>query len=167
MQYQNCILLFAVTAFASVGCTPSEDPATVNARAKLLLSAEPDGGVGVLEAREKLAESNQLVVVGTIGASDATWDPGKAVFTMTDPEIASHGPGHDPDNCPFCKARKEKTPDATAIVQVLDEQGEILNVDARQVLQAEPGQTVVVVGTGEINPLGSLVVSADKIFVRR
>ena len=106
------LLLFV--ALACCGCQQPVDPAVLAERDKYLLSEEPSGAVGVLEARELVAEQPQqpVVLLGRIGAgADTTWDPGTAKFVIRDPaaemEEHDHGPGHDADNCPFCKAKKE------------------------------------------------------------
>ena len=169
--------------FFSVGCQQPVDPAITAQREKYLLSEEPTGAVGVLEARGLVTEQvtaggegspalKPVVLLGRIGSGpDSTWDPGVAKFVIRDPaaemEEHDHGPGHDPDNCPFCKAKKEKSPDMTALVQVVDSEGQVVEIDARKLLSVDLNQLVVVRGQAQIDSLGNLIVSADGIYVRQ
>jgi hypothetical protein len=168
-----------------LGCQSADDPAIARHRTKYLLSEEPPGAIGVLEARAQIAKpmsentapsgssSTPIVLVGRIGAGPhATWDPGRAAFVITDPAVApesehAHEAGHDPENCPFCKAERKKTADTTALVQVVDEQGQVLGVDARKLFSIEEDQLVVVRGNASIDALGNLVVAASGIYPRR
>jgi len=157
-----------------VGCQPAEDPALRAARQACLLASEPAGAVGVLETRGKTAEGEvPVVLVGRIGAdAETTWDPGKAAFVVTDLSTApvsktSHGgPGHDHENCPFCKAEKKSRVDATALVHVVDGQGQPLPYDARKLLSLRAEQTVVVQGKATVDTLGNLVVKASGVYPR-
>ncbi|MCA9169095.1 MAG: hypothetical protein KDB23_15580 [Planctomycetales bacterium] len=116
-------------------------------------------------------EPEPVVLVGRIGGgSKPTWDEGRAAFVMMDTasEAAGHdhgGPGHD-DNCPFCKAAKHGA-DGSAFVQFVDDEGNVVPVDARKLLAVQEGQLVVVQGTGMIDELGNLVVNANGIYSRQ
>jgi hypothetical protein len=155
------------------GCQPAEDPALQAARQACLLSAEPAGAVGVLETRGKTAQGEvPVVLVGRIGSdAETTWDPGKAAFVVADLATPaakpSHGGvGHDHENCPFCKAEKKSRLDSTALVHVVDAQGQPLPFDARKLLPLRAEQTVVVQGTATVDGLGNLVVKASGVFPR-
>ena len=164
--------LFLMISLLFTGCQEPVDPQILAEREKYLLQQEPDGALGVLEVREKLAETDQpIVLMGLVGAgSDSTWEPGKAKFVIRDRSalIEKHAdtPGHDPNTCPFCKAKKEKMPDMTALIQVVDSDGQIVDVDARKLLALKEEQFVVIRGVAEVNTLGHLVVSADGVYVR-
>lgn len=165
--------LFLLIVLLFTGCQEPVDPQILAEREKYLLQEEPEGALGVLEVREKLAETDQpIVLMGFVGAgAESTWEPGKAKFVIRDPSAAiekhSHGPGHDPDNCPFCKAKKEKMPDMTALIQVVDPDGNVVELDARKLLALQEEQLVVIRGVAEVNSLGHLVVSADGVYIRR
>jgi hypothetical protein len=162
---------------AGAGDLAAIDRAAAKWGAKFLLAEEPAGAVGVLEARETLSAGGenppQIVLVGRIGAvGRSPWDDGHAAFLLADPacDLAvdehAHGAGHDHDNCPFCRKAKQEADEATAMVQVLDEQGKLLAVDARRLLGLRSGQLIVVQGLARIDPLGQLVVDAAGIYVR-
>ncbi len=132
------------------------------------------------------AEPKQVVVVGKIGGVSEPWDEGRAAFMIADPsDTAQHDAehshdhghahdGHDHDghdhgaahSCPFCERAKEGTR-SLAIVQFVDQQGEILPIDARQLFDLEEGQTVVVRGPATIDALGNLVISAEGLYPRK
>lgn len=175
--------MFLLLLCFCVGCQQPVDPAVTAQREKYLLSEEPSGAVGVLEARELVAEqvpaeeegsppTKPVVLLGRIGSNpESTWDPGVAKFVIRDPaaemEEHDHGPGHDPDNCPFCKAKKEKSPDMTALVQVVDAEGQVVGIDARKLFSVDLNQLVVVRGQAQIDSLGNLIVSADGVYIRQ
>jgi len=183
------IMLSSVVVLC-LGCQATEDPAVLAERAKYLLDVEPAGAVGVLEAREQFAQpqaaaseqappnetpaaSRELVLVGRIGGGvNQTWEPGKAAFVVLDPsaEIPSHdhsAGGHSHDNCPFCQAAQKASEDASALIQLVDAQGEVVSIDARKLLPVRDGQLVVVKGQGQIDDLGNLVVAARGIYLRQ
>ena len=77
--------------------------------------------------------------------------------------------GHDHENCPFCKAKREggKVPNPTAIVQIVDEEQKVLPIDARELFEVEEGDMVVVTGSAQVDAIGSLTLSAKGVYVRR
>jgi hypothetical protein len=160
----------------ALGCQRAEDPAIIQQRGRYLLPDEPKGALGVTAARAQVSGQTQspqpLVLVGRVGAGpQPTWDPGKAAFVICDttakPPAHAHAAGHDHDSCPFCQADKKNALDATALVRVVDERGNVVGIDARQLFSLVDGQTVVVRGQASIDALGHLVVVADGVYVRR
>ena len=75
-------------------------------------------------------------------------------------------PQHDAEACPFCRAEKKKQLASTALVQVVDAEGQVPAVDARKLLGLEEGQTIVVRGEAQIDGLGNLAVRAAGVYVR-
>ena len=55
----------------------------------------------------------------------------------------------------------------TALVQVVNPEGVVVDIDARELLSVKLNQLVVVRGLAEIDSLGNLIVSADGVYVRR
>ncbi len=167
------ILVLCCPIVWMAGCQRSEDPAVLATRQKVLLSAEPEGALSVVEARQvATSELQPVVLVGRVGAGvDATWDPGTAAFVVADlstsPEEVAHEHAGDHSHCPFCAAKAAKEPERTALVRVVDEAGSVIPVDARRLLAIQEQQTVVVRGKGHIDDLGNLVVLADGVYPRR
>jgi hypothetical protein len=163
---------------AGCGSTSVDDARSAGgSAAAFLLTEEPSGARGVLEIRGDLeagdpAAAVDIVLVARIGGAEGfTWDPARAAFTVQDLSAAEHAkvdeaPQHDADACPFCRAEKKKRLASTALVEVVDAQGNVPAVDARKLLGLAEGQTVVVRGKAQIDSLGNLAVRAAGVFVR-
>lgn len=170
----RCLIAAIVVtgALVSAGCNQrsAADPAELKAqRSRFLLTAEPEGAVGVLDARDASPHGGPVVLVGRIGGTQQPWVLGKAAFVIVDPtcgadvEHSHHGPD---DNCPFC-AQKKPQSESLAIVQFHDQRGQLLALDAKELFELGEDQTVVVKGEAKVNELGTLVVMASGIYVRR
>lgn len=158
-----------VVLAGAAGARAEVDPTSL--RAALVLAEEPASPVSLDAARQKLATApGPIVVVGRIGAKGM--DPflkGKASFSLLELPADDHAskPGHNADDCPFCKKRQANA--TMAAVQFLGADGKPIPVDARQLFGVEAGQDVVVRGTGVFDPaLGIPVIqlTADGIYVR-
>jgi len=170
-------LLTAVLTLASCN-RPAGPEAADGAGTAYLLPAEPPGAQSVLEtraeleSREKPGEAIGVVLVARIGGVEGlTWDPDRAAFVVRDlSSVEDHepdeAPQHDADNCPFCRAKKKKLLASTALVQVVDAEGNVPPVDARKLLGLKEGRTIVVRGEAQIDGLGNLAVRAFGIYVR-
>jgi len=141
-------------------------------REEFLLAEEPAGAVSLAEARKGLGlEPKPVVVAGRIeGKGMEPFLEGKASFSLLEIPDDDHAkrPGHNADDCPFCKKRRANA--TMAAVQFLAADGKPIPVDARKLFGVAKGQDVVVTGTGVFDPkLGIPViqVTADSIFVRR
>jgi hypothetical protein len=147
---------------------------------KYRLASEPTAAQSIVEARGALegqSSAQDVVLVGRIdGLSQPTWDPQRAAFMLADlslkakadsgDEAHDETPKHDAENCPFCKAKTKKELAGLAMVEVVDEQGTVPKVDARELLGLKDGQVVVVRGQGQVDDLGNMVVRASGLFVR-
>lgn len=168
------MLLVGLT-IAAVGCQ-QQDARVMELRKQLVLADEPAGASSIeatlAKAKETEAEDlGEVVLVGRIGAGEfEPWAKGQASFLMSEalPETDHAAtPGHDPANCPFCRRRAEKAASFTALVQFRDDQGAILPIDARELLGVEQNQVVVVRGKAKMDQVGTLVIAADGIHIRR
>lgn len=124
------------------------DPAAV--RQQLLLLAEPDGAITPTAAKQKLTATPQPVVIaGRIGARGMEpFLDGKASFVLVEIPADDHAkkPGHDADNCPFCKKKNANSP--MVAVQFVGADGKPIPIDARKLFGVAKGTDVVVRGTG-------------------
>lgn len=160
-------LVFAV---AMLGCGGDGlDPAGIATRDRILLPTEPKPAVSLEAAREAAKSKPEVVVVGRITAGGSEpWVTGKAAFVITElpPEDDSHSheAGHDPDSCPFCKHRASKAP--MAVVQFLDDEGNVLPIDARKLFGLKKNQVVVIRGHVEIDSFGAMLVKAENMYVK-
>ncbi len=162
-----CLLLGACGALVSAAA-----PDAVAVRKQLLLDAEPQGALSLTAAKEKLTTTPQPVVIaGRIGAKGM--DPflaGKASFSLLEIPDDDHAskPGHDDDNCPFCKKRAAKSP--IAAVQFVGADGKPIPMDARELFGVAKGSDVVIRGSAVFDPklgIPVLQVTAEGIHVRK
>lgn len=170
------ILRGVLVACALLSGCQQQDARVVELRKQYVLAEEPAGASSIEETltKAKDAESEDLgevVLVGRIGAGEFDpWAAGQASFLMSEalPETDhAETPGHDPANCPFCRRRAEKAASFTALVQFQDEQGAVVPIDARELLGVEQNQVVVVRGKARLDKVGTLVVAADGIHLKR
>jgi len=156
----------AAILLCTLGCGASSS-AYLAQREALLLLDEPSGAIGVLDLSETIDGEEDVVVVGQIGGVTDPWSPGLANFVIADPIAVIEGEGHPEScDCPFCKKSAEQA-EGLALVQFLDEQGEVLRVDAQKLFDLEEDQMVVVRGRARMDELGHLVVAARGLYVRR
>ncbi len=175
-----CVLTFSFAlAGLLVGCSQQtesnqqvkEDAISMTSSADgstFLLSSEPDGAEGVIKVREVAADGEDIVVVGRIGGSANPWIDGRAAFSIVDESLqaCSDIPG---DGCPepwdYC-CETSKLPAATALVKVVDQHGDLVKTDAKQLLNVEELSTVVVQGKAQRDDAGNLTVLASGVFVK-
>ncbi len=107
-----------------------------------------------------------------LAADTFPFEPGKASFVICDasfdPDASTDDHHHDdPDHdCPFCAASKDAAGRAHAVVRFLDDQGRTLPFDTRDLFDLKGGEIVILEGTGKLT-VGTLMIDADKIFIRR
>ena len=160
-------ILFSILILS--GCQSRE---TLELREKVVLTNEPTDAVGVIAARTQMAgeaEPKVLTVEGRIGNDEhATWQVGRASFVLRDQSLDA-GTAHKHSSgveCAFCKQRKKDEMTAQALVKFVDESGNVLPVDARALLGARGGESVVVRGMATTDQLGNLELVADGVFFR-
>ena len=135
---------------------------------KYLLSAEPEGGIGVIAVRQSAKDDDDVVIVGRIGGSDDPWIEDRAAFWIVDPSLkaCSDIPG---DECPIpwdycCEAAK--LPTSIALVKIVDENGDLVKAHAGKLLNIKELQTVVVRGKADRDDAGNLTILANGVFVK-
>ncbi|QDT10153.1 hypothetical protein [Planctomycetes bacterium K23_9] len=160
---------FAVVLLAAVGCHSSTDTGLDEQRDALMLSQEPADAITPTDAIEAASDSVELTLAGRIHAGDIDpFQAGQAAFMLTQLPDEGHG-ADDPDhadNCPFCKRRLEKAP--KAIVQFKDDDGKVLDVDAKELFGIKKGDAVVVRGkVAYQEATNTLTVDATGLFKRK
>ena len=136
---------------------------------KFILDAEPEGAGDVIKVREDASDGDDVVIVGRIGGSENPWIDGRAAFSVVDESLkaCSDIPG---DSCPkpwdYC-CETPKLPNATALVKVLDENGDLVKADAKGLLDVQELSTVVVQGKAVRDDAGNLTVLASGVFVKK
>ncbi len=131
-------------------------------RNKILADRHSGDVLSLARANADNTDGGEVQVVGRIFAADMSpFDAKTAAFNL----IELPKPGHDhenPGDCPFCKREMENA--ATAIVQILDDKGEVFGTSAEKMLDLKRNQDIVVQGaTSKIGDL--LVLTASSIHV--
>ena len=162
-----CCVLFASVLVCLVGCS-AEDPRLQALRKQFVLDDEPKQPTTIADAKAKIEENARVELVATVAATEhETFSPEKGYLLVTEvlPGQHQHSGERSADDCPFCRRRAAKAP--RAAVRFVDDAGEKLAVDARELFGIKTGDTVVIRGTGElIGDLDLLVVTADGIYLR-
>jgi hypothetical protein len=162
------LVVLAVSGCGQQNDVPSQAAASAVDGAKFLLTDEPEGAQDVINVREISADADEIVIVGRIGG-DSPWIENRAAFSIVDNSLraCSDIPG---DGCStpwdYC-CETDKLPGATALVKIVDADGKLLKVDARELLNVEELSTVVVQGTAQRDDEGNLTVLASGVFVRK
>ncbi len=173
----TAVTLLTVLA-TCVGCeknssTQTVQPSIANTASvdgeKFLLTAEPDGAEDVIRVREVAKDDDAVVIVGRIGGSANPWIEGRAAFSIVDGSLkaCSDIPG---DSCKkpwdYC-CETLKLPTSTAFVKVVDENGDVVKADARELLKIKELSTVVVQGKAKRDDAGNLTVLATGVYVKK
>lgn len=123
----------------------------------------------------------QVVVVGQIGGMPNPWcdsEPafpwkeGMATVFVIDPGTAadfaeSEHAHEDSCDCPFCARHAADNVASVAVVNFLDDAGEVIDIRADQLLGVAKDETVVIRGTARLQGGEMLVIDADGVYVRR
>lgn len=165
------LLVLSAALVVSLGCNSqvAEKPGDTAAvaGANYLLAAEPDGAQDIISVRNTAADGDDVLVIGRIGGAENPWVEGRAAFTIVDRSLqaCSDIPG---DGCPvpwdYC-CETDKLPTSTALVKVVDADGQPVAADARKLLNVKELSSVVVQGKAQRDDAGNLTVLATGIYV--
>jgi|TARA_B100000809_G_C15014966_1_gene486332 hypothetical protein len=138
-------------------------------RSKFLLMVEPGVANNVIEVRENSSDGDNVVIVGRIGGSHNPWIEGRAAFSIVDGSLKACS-DIEGDNCPtpwdYC-CEISKLPTATALVKIVDERGDLVKTDARELLQIKELSTVIVQGKAKRDDAGNMTVLANRVYVKK
>ncbi|MFM7035983.1 MAG: hypothetical protein ACKOYJ_12520 [Planctomycetia bacterium] len=165
------MVMLAVMAQA----VPLEAADADSVRKQVVLAAEPPDALSPSAAKQKLSAApanvpQPIVVVGRLGARGMEpFLEGKASFVLVEIPADDHAakPGHDSDNCPFCKKKQAGSP--MVAVQFLETDSKVIPIDSRKLFGIGKGSDVVVRGTAVFDPklaLPIIQLTADAIFIR-
>lgn len=175
---QRCLAVLALAVSTAIGCSTSNEAgsgaepgstSTAIDGSQFVLSEEPADASNVIAARENVKDGEEVVLVGRIGGSGNPWIEGRAAFSVVDESLqaCSDIPG---DECPapwdYC-CETDKLPSATTLVKFVDEKGDLIKADAKQLLNVKELSTVVVKGTAKRDDAGNLTVLADGVYVKQ
>lgn len=156
----------ALTGCGGQDAEPQANVASADG-AKYLLTAAPEQATEVAAARESVKDGDEVTLVGRIGGRMDPWVDGMAAFTIVDTKLKACSviPG---DSCPtpwdYCC--ESNTGESSALVQVVDESGDPVAVDAKELLNVTELNTVYVSGKAKRDEAGNLTVLASKVYVK-
>lgn len=147
----------------SAGSTLSID------KTKYVLSAEPDGAVGVMIAREDSQDQDDIVLVGRIGGRKNPWIEGRSAFMLIDASMSVVADGKETEEGQICMddCCASLRAECTTLVKIVDDQGKPLAVDTRELLDVKENDMVVVKGKVQRDDEGTFTVAASGAYVRR
>ncbi|REJ66399.1 MAG: hypothetical protein DWQ31_15155 [Planctomycetota bacterium] len=158
----------ATLLLALAGCTQGDTNASTDAAGqRYLLDAAPAGALEVLAARETVKNEDEIVVVGRIGGRMKPLNEDLAAFYLVDNSYRACS-DIEGDECPTpwdycCDSPGTK---GQVLVTVVDENGQVVDKGARELLGLKELQTVVVRGSAERDDKGNLTILATGIFVK-
>lgn len=166
MSKSYCGLLLTVFAVVFTGCSQADSGASAGAapNSAYLMAAEPSGAIGVGEGLKSSDEN--VVLLGRVGGSAKPFVDGVAAFTIVDPKVPYCA---EDEGCPTpwdycCETHQLK--DNSALVKVVDDGGNPVSQDARELLGVKELAMVVVQGKAQRDDQGNLTVLANKVFIK-
>ncbi|MBW3540078.1 MAG: hypothetical protein KY476_07405 [Planctomycetes bacterium] len=172
MHFLKAVGSSAFLAALALGCGGGDDGDGANAGAEsggsaYVLNAEPAAARGVTDVRKAAKDGDEVTVVGRIGGSADPFVKDLAAFTIVDPKLKPCSPE---EGCPrpwdYC-CTFEGLAEGTAMVQIVDDGGQLVSTDARKLLPVKELSTVVVRGKAKVDPEGNLTVRANQLYVRK
>lgn len=170
-------LSFAVVAWTLatfVGCETATPETNLSGAAPVasehLLVEKPSEVTSLSEAAESLGgETKSMTLIGKIDAGDfSAFESDTATFMLSELPADGHGaddPEHE-DNCPFCKRRAANAP--KAIVQIVDDEGNVIPTDARQLIGVNQGDKIIAVGEASFDEsVNAITVKCQKVHAIR
>ncbi len=160
-------LIFSFYCLVFSGCSEKVDPKILAIRQSIQAEQSPGKSESVKIAREAAEKGDEFIITGKVGVKDLNqwWVDGQAAFWITEAsqDEANHGgPNHDPASCPFCSRKYKET---VAVIQPVDENGNLVSVDAKTLFNLQAGDLVTVKGKGEIDESGILNVKTSRIYI--
>jgi hypothetical protein len=160
--------IIALLAVAFAGCTSKTGESGSDGEAsKYLFNERPANAVEVAEVVKSAGDNDEVTIVGRIGGSRNPWVEDVAAFDIVDPDLTPCNE-REGDNCPTpwdycCDLNDLKT--STAMIKVVDAEGQPVEKDARKLFGVKELQTVVAHGKVQKNEDGRFVVLADRIYI--
>ena len=137
-------------------------------REKWLVQTPPTGATPISEIKSSRA-SGELkagevgVIRARINAGEMSpWIRDQAAFVVTDATGHDGSEDHDPHQCPFCR---RDIKEHIALVRCTAGDGELIPMDARQLLGVAEGELLVVQGTICDGDADELEIAAQRVHI--
>lgn len=160
-------------------------------RSRLTVGEEPKNADQVLTVQKAMVadaskpnapQKRDVVITGQIGGMPNLWPDQHPKFPwyekqaslfLVDNKVAaqfaahakSHGGNHH--NCAFCQALAAKNAHAIAVINFVDEKGDIIRVNPQELLGLKENQTITIRGKARLLGGSMLVIDADGIYSPR
>jgi hypothetical protein len=177
MQVRHIVPLSLGLAIATViGCGSSAGPTTATAQpavapdARFVLTEEPADAKSVIAVRQDAKDGDEVTVTGRIGGDVDPWVKGRATFVIVDPSLqACNERAGDTCKTPwdFCCDDIGHLNQSKATIKIVDDAGETVSTDARELLGVTALQTVTIRGLAKRDEAGNLTVLAKGVYVKR
>ena len=170
--------LVAITVFSfTVACDKpaptAANPVAQNAGstalpANLLVTKQPVGAIGVIEARTAAKTGDRVAVIGRIGGSRAPFVSSRAIFTIVDQSMKSCLETDEEEHCPrpwdYCCEEKKELAKSMASIEINDANGKPLALALESEGTFKPLMLIAVEGTLQSTEGGSFVVRAEHVY---
>jgi len=175
MRYLT-LLSLSLTVATLIGCGTSAGPTTATALpaaapdARYVLAEEPADAQPVIAVRKDAKDGDEVTVTGRIGGDVDPWVKGRATFVIVDPSLkaCSENAG---DTCEtpwdFCCEDIGHLNQSKATIKIVDDAGETISTDARELLGVKELQAVTIRGQAKRDEAGNLTVLARGVYVKR
>lgn len=136
----------------------------------LMLNDAPEDVQDISDAKQKLSSGDEVTIRGRVGGSRSPFIDGRAIFTVVGagPPACSDIPD---DHCSmpwdYCCAARDELRDASATVQLVDENGAPIRTDIKGRNGIKELSDLTVVGTVVAARNNALVVKASGIYVNK
>jgi hypothetical protein len=165
--------LLAASVLPLAGCGMNE-PAVQNVQpaaasdSRFVLTEEPADAKPVIDVRQDAKDGDEVTITGRIGGDVDPWVAGRATFVIVDSSLTPCSE-REGDSCKtpwdYC-CDLDRLATAKATIKVVDDQGQPIATDARELLGVKELQTVTVYGKAKRDEAGNLTVLASKVYVK-
>ncbi len=150
------------------GCSGSVSDGVAAMREQWLVQTPPTGATPISEIKSRraageLEAGGAVVIRARINAGEMSpWIQDQAAFVVTDATGHDGSENHDPHQCPFCR---RDIMDHIALVRCTAADGQLVPVDARQLLGVTEGELLVVQGTIGDGDADELAIDAQRVHI--
>jgi hypothetical protein len=165
--------LLAASVLPLAGCGMNE-PAVQKSQpaaapdSRFVLTEEPADAKPVIDVRQDAKDGDEVTITGRIGGDVDPWVAGRATFVIVDSSLTPCSE-REGDSCKtpwdYC-CDLDRLATAKATIKVVDDQGQPIATDARELLGVKELQTVTVYGKAKRDEAGNLTVLASKVYVK-
>lgn len=165
--------LLVAFVLALAGCGPNGPAAQRSQSAaapdsRFVLAEEPGDAKPVIAVRQDAKDGDEVTITGRIGGEVDPWVAGRATFVIVDPSLTPCSE-REGDTCKtpwdYC-CDVDRLATAKATIKIVDDQGQPVATDARELLGVKELQTVTVQGKAKRDEADNLTVLASKVYVK-